>query len=74
MLYQVMIKSPEGTEIELIATESVTVAEGAKMGAEALLNLLADDMDLEEGYQVILRPDTLVSSGSSSISHQTYSL
>ena len=50
---KICIKSPDGEEIELLATDDDRVIEGAKMGAQSLLNLLSDEIDLEEGYEII---------------------
>ena len=41
------------------AVESEAFAKGAKEGAEALLNLFMDEMDLEEGYRIELAPTSL---------------
>ncbi len=56
-MFQVCIKSPEGEEIELVATEENRFAAGAEIGARSLLNLLSDEMDLEEGYSIVVKKD-----------------
>jgi hypothetical protein len=50
MKYSVVIKSPEGEKIELVTSDNDDFSEGALIGARALLALLQDDMDLEDGY------------------------
>jgi hypothetical protein len=50
---KVFIKSPEGEKIELVSSSDEKIIEGALLGAEALLNLLSDEMDLEEGYEIV---------------------
>ena len=54
---RVMIISPEGDEIELVAAKEEKLCEGARLGAQALLDLLQDEMDLEDGYKISLQHD-----------------
>lgn len=54
MMFQILVKSPAGEEIELISAENQSFSEGALEGAQALLDLLCDEMDLGEGYEVVL--------------------
>ena len=56
---EINIVSPDGERIELLTTESEAFAKGAKEGAEALLNLFMDEMELEEGYRIELAPTNL---------------
>ena len=56
---RVMIISPDGEEIELVAAKEEKLCEGARLGAQALLDLLQDEMDLEEGYKISLQHDPL---------------
>lgn len=56
-MYQILIRGPEGDEIELLATEENRFGAGAEIGAKALLNLFKDEMDLEEGYSVVVKKD-----------------
>lgn len=51
--FKVGIRSPEGEVINLVSTSDAKIAEGAKTGAQALLNLFFDEMDLEEGYAIV---------------------
>ena len=55
MVYRVLVKDGDGEEIELIKSDNPDFSEGAKLGAEALLNLFYDEMDLEDGYEVLLK-------------------
>ena len=50
---EIVIKSPEGEEIELVSSDDEGIIEGAFLGASALLNLLSDEMDLEDGYEIV---------------------
>ncbi|MBP6216959.1 MAG: hypothetical protein KA436_00055 [Oligoflexales bacterium] len=59
-MYQVMIQSPDGEEIELVAAEEKPFSTGAKIGAEALLHLLTDEVDLEEGYSIVVKQDGVI--------------
>ncbi len=54
-MYRLFVKSPEGEEIELVSTEDKSQCEGAKLGAQALFNLFADDFDLEDNYSFVVR-------------------
>lgn len=56
-MFQICIKSPEGEEIELLATEETRFGAGAELGARSLLNLLNDEMDLEDGYTIVVKKD-----------------
>ncbi len=56
-MFQVLIRSPEGEEVELMATEENRFGAGAELGAKALLNLFRDEMDLEEGYSIVVKRD-----------------
>ena len=53
MKHSVIIKSPDGEKIELVASDNDDLSEGAFLGAKALLDLLQDDMDLEDGYSIL---------------------
>ena len=52
-----MIRGPEGDEIELIATEETHFGAGVEAGAKALLDLFKDEMELEEGYSIVVKRD-----------------
>ena len=54
---KVLIKSPDGEKIELVSSDDNKIIEGASLGAEALLNLLCDEMDLEDGYEIVQTQD-----------------
>ena len=54
MAGKIILKSPEGEECELVSSGDDKILEGAELGVQALLNLLFDDLDLEEGYEVLL--------------------
>jgi len=56
-MYQILIRGPEGDEIELVATEETRFGAGAEIGVKALLNLFKDEMDLEDGYSVVVKKD-----------------
>ena len=56
MLRKIAIKSPDGEEVELVASEDPAIIEGAKLGARALLDLFTDEIDLESGYQITESP------------------
>jgi len=56
-MYQILIRGPEGEEIELIATEEARFGAGVESGTKALLNLFKDEMDLEEGYAIVVKKD-----------------
>ena len=56
-MYQIFIRGPEGDEIELVATEEVRFGAGVESGTKALLNLFKDEMDLEDGYSIIVKQD-----------------
>lgn len=53
MKTRVFIVSPDGEKIELLNSDDPKIAEGAQLGAQALLNLLSDEMDLEDGYEIV---------------------
>lgn len=53
MDYRIVVKGPEGDKIELLATGDSKIADGALLGAQALLDLLSDEMDLEDGYEIL---------------------
>ena len=54
---EIFIQSPEGEKIELVSSANDKLLEGAYLGAQALLNLLSDEMDLEDGYEIIKSND-----------------
>lgn len=56
-MHRVIVLSPEQEEIELLSTEDEKLANGAKEGATALLDLLYDDIDLEDGYRIVLQSE-----------------
>jgi len=52
MKYRVIIHSPDGEEIDLVSGDDANFCKGALLGAQALLKLLQDDLDLEDGYSI----------------------
>ncbi len=56
-MYQILIRGPEGDEIELVATEEQRFGAGVEVGTRALLDLFKDEMDLEEGYAIVVKKD-----------------
>ncbi len=56
-MFQILVRSPEGEEIELVATEESRFCAGAEVGAKAMLDLLHDEMDLEDGYSIVVKKD-----------------
>ena len=56
-MYQIMIRGPEGDEIELVATEEDRFGAGVETGTKALLDLFKDEMDLEDGYSIVVKKD-----------------
>jgi len=56
-MYQVFVQNSDGDRIEILATRDEKFFEGAKRGSEALLDLFIDDMDLDEGYQIVTKKD-----------------
>ena len=56
-MYQILIRSPEGDEIELVASEEARFCAGVETGTKALLDLFKDEMDLEGGYAIIVKRD-----------------
>lgn len=50
MAYKLIIKNPDGDEIELLTAEDYKFIEAAQHGAEALLEVFKDDREIEEGY------------------------
>lgn len=56
-MYQILIRGPEGEEIELVATEEKRFGAGVEEGSKALLSLFKDEMDLEEGYSIVVKKD-----------------
>tara|TARA_Y100000991_G_scaffold195483_1_gene164822 strand:+ start:400 stop:630 length:231 start_codon:yes stop_codon:yes gene_type:complete len=56
-MYQLIVKSPEGDKIELLASQNKGYIYGAQDGAKALLDLFTDDMDLEDGYTVTVEKE-----------------
>lgn len=49
----ILIKSPDGEEVELVSSSDEQIIEGAMLGAQALLNLLCDELELDDGYEII---------------------
>ena len=56
-MYRLAIKSPDGEEIELLTSYDEDFSKGAKEGAIALLNLMYDEFDLDEGFDIKLSKD-----------------
>ena len=63
-MYQVFVESPDGEKIEVIASEDKNFSEAAQEGAKAMLAIFSDEMELEEGYQVILEESSCSSQSS----------
>ena len=52
-MYQIAIKNNLGEKIELLKADNPEYIKGAKEGCNILLKLLAEEMDLEDGYEVV---------------------
>ena len=52
-MYQITIKNNLGEEIELLQANNPEYINGAKEGCNILLKLLAEEMELEDGYEVV---------------------
>ena len=54
MSYHIAIISPEGERVPLADAPDHATAEAARVGAQALLDLFSDEMELEDGYRIEL--------------------
>ena len=65
MRYKVIVEDADSEEIVLMSTDDSKLCEGARLGAESLLNLFYDEMNLEEGYKVVVKEEGNLNSDNS---------